>query len=116
VALVIYRLIIYQQEKSSLLILYGKLPTTKQQLILAVKGAQKAGTPTTQGIADQLNKQSDTKTTPEQLNLELEEAEKVGLIQKSLVNKEDKPAYAWKSLLSQRSFLKAIPFLSKIFK
>jgi exosortase/archaeosortase family protein len=116
VALIIYRLIIYQQEKSSLLILYSKLPTTKQQLIQAVKAAQKAGTPTTQAISDQLNKQPNNQTTPEQLYSELEETQKVGLIEKSLLNKEDKPIYAWKSLLPQHTLLGSIPFISKIFK
>jgi exosortase/archaeosortase family protein len=116
VAFVIYRLIIYRQEKSSLLILYGKLPITKQQLIQAVQEAQREGNSTTQGIADQLNKQPNKKTTSEQLCSELEEAEKVGLIGKSVINHQDKPAYAWKSLLPHRNFLKSIPFLSKIFQ
>ena len=116
VILIIYRLIMYQQQKSSLLILYGKLPLIKQQLIQAVQEAQKEGNPTTKGVADQLNKQPTTETTPEQLNVELEEAENIGLIQKLLVNKEDKPAYAWKSLVPQRNFLYTMPYFSKFFK
>ncbi len=116
IAFLIYRLILLQQEKTSLTILYGKLPTQKQQLLQAVAEAKKDGTPTTSGIAEKLSKQTNTEITSEQIARELDEAEKVGLIQKSLVSCDDKPAYAWKSLLPKRNLLGALPIVGRFFK
>jgi exosortase len=98
--LVCYRVFLNFQDKASLLTLYGKLPTQKQQLIQAVANAKRQGNPTTNGIAEEIAKLTNNpETNLTQLALELEEAERVGLIEKDLINKEDKPAYAWKSLL-----------------
>jgi hypothetical protein len=97
---VCYRVFLNFQDKASLLTLYGKLPTQKQQLIQAVANAKRQGNPTTNGIAEEIAKLTNNpETNLTQLALELEEAERVGLIEKDLINKEDKPAYAWKSLL-----------------
>jgi hypothetical protein len=116
VALLFYKALLNFQEKTSLLTLYNKLPTQKQQLIKAVSNTTKQGNPTTQGITVELNKQLRTETTSEQIAEELEEAEKIGLIQKALENKEDKPTYAWKSLLPQNNFFKSLPIVSRLFK
>lgn len=99
VALIVYRLILNRQEKTSLLILYKKLPTQTQQLITAVQGAQKQGNPTTEGIAQEIEKQTNTPAHSAWLKEKLNEAENTGLIKKVLVNCEDKPAYAWRSQL-----------------
>jgi exosortase len=114
-ALIIYRVILGQQEKTSLLTLYSKLPQKNQLLIKAVENAKKQGNPTTNGIAEELAKLTNSEVNHEQLKDELEEAEKIGLIEKTLQNKEDKPAYAWKSLLPQRTFFKELPIISKLF-
>lgn len=107
VALIVYRLILYRQEKNSLLILYGKLPTQTQQLVNAVKSAQKQGNPTTEGIAQELEKQTNSPVDRAWLKEKLAEAENAGLIKKALVNCEDKPAYAWRSQLPRSDgFLK----------
>jgi exosortase/archaeosortase family protein len=115
-ALIIYRFILYQQEKTSLLTLYNKLPTQKQLLVKAVKSAKKHGNPTIDGIANEITQLSDTQTTPEQLKNDLNEAEKVGLIQRALVNKEDKPAYAWTSTLREHNIFRAFPIINRFLK
>jgi exosortase/archaeosortase family protein len=109
VVLIFYRLIFMQREKRSLVILFNKLPASKQQLVSAVEASANAGTPTTEGIAAQLAKPVDV----EHLNVELECVQSMGLIQRMLVNKEDKPAYLWKSLLPQRGILRSLPFISR---
>ena len=109
--LLIYRTWLNYQDKKSLLILYGKLPTQKQELIKAIADAKKEINPTTDGIAAKLGT-SDLR----QLEAELREAEKVGLVQKALISKEDKPAYEWRSLLPKKDPLRSIPMISRFFK
>ena len=114
--LLFYKAFLNFQEKISLLTLYNKLPIQKQQLIKAVVNAKKQGSPTTKGIADELSKQTDTLTNSEHLAKELEGVEKIGLIQKTLVNNEDKPAYAWESLLPRITLFKSFPFVFRFSK
>jgi exosortase len=116
VALLFYRVFLILQEKISLLTLYNKLSTKKQQIIRAVANAKKQGTPTTQGIAKELDKLTDSPTDLEQMELELQEAEKVGLVDRTLVNGEDKPAFAWRSLIPENSRFRSLPLLSRFFK
>jgi exosortase len=112
IALIVYRLILIQQEKASLLTLFRKLPTRKQQLVNSVKSASKVGNSTIEGIAAQFVSPVDI----QKLKVELEEAQNLGLIQQMLVNKEDKPAYVWKSLLPKRNILGPLSFISGFFK
>jgi hypothetical protein len=114
--LIVYRLILAQQEKASLLTLYNKLPTKNQLLTKAVQNAKKQKNPTIHGIADELNKIANTPTDIEQLQADLQDAEKVGLIDRELVNREDKPVYAWRNLISERGKFRSLPFVSKLFK
>jgi exosortase len=116
VALLLYRFFLNFKEKTSLLTLFNKLPTQKQQLIKAVAHAKKGGNPTLEGIANELNKLANTQVNKGLLRDELEDAEKFGLVQKVLVNRDDKPAFAWRSLLPERSFLKTLPLISRVFK
>jgi len=88
------------------------LPASKQQLVNAVEASVKAGTPTTEGIATHLAKPVDI----QQLDVELQDCLNMGLVQRVLVNKEDKPAYSWISLLPKRSILKSLPFVSRFFE
>ena len=113
IALIIYNFILSHQEKNSLLILFSKLPKRNQLLIKAIENAKKQGTPTTQAISDELNKLTNTPTDMETLKRELGEAEKAGLIEKTLINKFDEPAYSWRSLLPEQG--KGL-FLSRFFK
>ena len=116
IALIIYRLILNQQEKASLLTLYNKLPTKKQQLIKAVENAKEKNAPTEASIAYELNKLTNTQTSREQLIRELEEAEDIGLIKKTLVNREDQPAFSWESLLPGERKLSSLSIVSRFFK
>jgi hypothetical protein len=70
----------------------------------AVDNAPKKLNPTTKGIALELQKITQIYT--EQLQINLREAEKVGLIKFILVNKEDRPVFAWRSLLPEYGKLK----------
>jgi hypothetical protein len=92
------------------------LPQRNQLLIKAVENAKKQGNPTTNGIAEELTKLTNAEVNQEKLKAELEEAEKLGLIQKTLLSKEDKPAYIWKSLLPHTDFFKNLPIVSKLFR
>jgi hypothetical protein len=116
VAFIIYRLFLNLQEKSSLLTLYNKLPTKNQLLLKAVQNAKKQGPPTTRGIIDELEKQTRKPVNVELLKEELQEAQKVGLIENALVNREDKPTFAWRSLLPKQGKLRSFPIISKFFK
>jgi exosortase len=115
-ALIIYRLILAQQEKASLLTLYNKLSTKNQLLTEAVQNAKKQKNPTILGIADELNKLTNAPTDIEQLQADLQDAEKVGLIDRALVNREDKPAYAWRNLIPERGKFRSLPIISQFFK
>jgi hypothetical protein len=99
-----------------LLTLYNKLPTKNQLLLKAVQNAKKQGTPTIHGIADELEKQTSTPVDVEQLKEDLQEAQKVGLVENALVNKEDKPTLVWRSLLLEHNRLTSLPIVSRFFK
>ena len=116
IALLFYKAFLDFQEKTSLLTLYNKLPTQKQQLIKAVANAKKQGNPTTQGIAKELNKLTDYPTDIDQLQADLKEAERIGLIDRALINGEDKPVYAWRSLTPEQGRFKSLPIVSIFFK
>lgn len=116
IMLILYRLILINQEKSSILILYNKLPTKNQLLIKAIQKAKKQGSPTTEQIAKELTKQNNTQIDRDSLRRDLEEAEKIGLIEKQLVNNNDQPAIAWKSLLPERNILKTLSIKSRLIR
>jgi hypothetical protein len=101
IVLIVYRLILIQQEKASLLILYKKLPLETQTLIQAVQNADKQKNPTTQGIADQLKELTDQSPIQTWLNEKLNELQNTGIIKKTLINKEDNPAFVWKNQIPQ---------------
>jgi hypothetical protein len=50
------------------------------------------------------------------LKEELQEAQKVGLIENALVNREDKPTFVWRSLLPEQGKLRSFPIISRFFK
>ena len=116
VAFIIYRLFLNLQEKTSLLTLYNKLPTQNQLLLKAVKTQKRQGNPTIRGIADELEKQTSNPVDVEQLKEDLQEAQKVGLVENALVNKEDKPTLAWRSLLPKHNRINSLPIISRLFK
>jgi hypothetical protein len=97
ISLLIYRFLLYQQERSSLKILYDKLSKQKQAIINAVKSAEVHGYSTISGIDLELEKKTGIKNDRKKFETELSEFEQAGLIKKVLVNKEDKPFYFWKS-------------------
>jgi hypothetical protein len=81
-----------------------------------VNKAKKHASPTTQEITDQLNKSENTQVTLQEAFEDLEAAEKYGLIKKTLISREDEPAYVWKSQLLSRNILKSLAFFSSFFK
>jgi exosortase/archaeosortase family protein len=116
VAFLIYKLFLNIREKTSLLTLYSKLPTKNQLLLKAVQNAKKQGTPTILGIADELEKQTDTPVEIEQIKEELKEAKRMGLVENTLVNKADMPTLQWRSLLPNKDKLRSFPIISKFIK
>ena len=97
IALVIYELLLRQQDRQSLLRLYAKLPTQTQQLTPAVTNAQKQHTPTTTAIAAELEKLTNTPTNQTWLTEKLSEAENAGLIKKATANINDEPTIQWEN-------------------
>ena len=115
VLLIIYALYLNRKEKLGLLNLYRKLPTQNQLLITAVANAQKQGTTTIDGIAEELDKLTTTQTDRAWLKEKLAEAEDTGLIEKALVNREDQPSLAWRSRTPQNNHHSSISnFVKKI--
>ncbi len=96
IGLLFYRFFLYNQEKSSLRIFYGKLSKQKQDLIKAVKTAEAHGNSTTSGIGLELDKITHHENDKKRLETELDEFEHAGLIKKVLINKNDKPFLVWK--------------------
>ena len=97
IALVIYELLLRQQDRQSLLRLYAKLPTQTQQLTPAVTNAQKQHTPTTTAIAAELEKLTNAPTNQTWLIEKLSEAENAGLIKKATANINDEPTIQWEN-------------------
>jgi hypothetical protein len=81
-----------------------------------VQNAEKQGTPTILGIADELEKQTTTPVDIEQVKEELKEAKKMGLLEIALVNKEDKPTLQWRSLLPKNGKLRSLPIISRLIR
>ena len=103
VMLVIYAFFSLWQEKNQVLVLFQKLSNHDKTLIKAVENASKQQNPTTECIAAELQKLTQTVTDEVALTERLDAAEKIGLIKKVLVNKQDQPALAWKSLVPRNS-------------
>ena len=106
IVLLIFNVIFNRNHKSSLLKMYYKLPKQNQLLVTAVANAQKQGNPTTNGIATELEKLTNTQTDRESLKEQLQNAENEGLIEKTLVNREDRASFAWRNLLTTRNIFK----------
>jgi exosortase/archaeosortase family protein len=103
IALLFYRFFLNRQDKASLLTLYTKLSERAQNLITAVKNAQKQKNPTTSGIAKELEKLTNKPVDLTWLTEKLEETQNTGLIKKQLTNKNDAPAIAWKNQVPDRT-------------
>jgi DNA-binding HxlR family transcriptional regulator len=106
ITLLIYRLFQNQQEKTSLLRLYTKLPTQTQQLINAIQNAQ--NNPTKNQITQELQKLTNQPTDQTWLDQKLQEMENAGLIAKKIANKNDIPSIAWKSQIQKTNPLQNI--------
>ncbi|MGA2681025.1 MAG: exosortase/archaeosortase family protein [Candidatus Bathyarchaeia archaeon] len=100
--LMIYGLYLDRKEKCALLNLYQKLPPQDQLMIKAVTNAKKNHNPTTQFITLEFQKLSKTSASETWIAQKLSETEDVGLISKTLTNKDDTPTLAWKSQIQAR--------------
>ncbi|MCJ7719717.1 exosortase/archaeosortase family protein [Candidatus Bathyarchaeota archaeon] len=74
---------------------YVKLSTADQQLIRAVRETQ--GTPTPDNIARAYQNMSGKKITTSDLVQRLNEAEKTGLVERSIINDQDQPILGYRS-------------------
>jgi hypothetical protein len=86
-----------KREKALLLRLYSKLPKQDKLLIKAVSNAEKTGNSTTNNIANDFQKLSNTNNFQAWIFEKLQAAENTGLIKKTLTNQNDTPAMVWKS-------------------
>ena len=98
-ALLIYKEFLNLKGKSSSLKLYGKLPKQNQMIVKAVANAQKKGNPTTEGIANELEKLTNAKIDRASFYEDLQHVENDGLIEKVLTNREDRASIFWRSRL-----------------
>jgi len=94
-----------RKEKRALLNLYRKLPSQDQLIIKAVTNAKNMHNPTTHAITLEYQKLSQTPASETWVAQKLDEAETAGTIKKTLINKDDTPAFAWKSQIPQKTSL-----------
>jgi exosortase/archaeosortase family protein len=103
VLFVLYAVYLDTEGKLSQLNRYRKLPSQDQLIINAVTNAKNMQTPTTQAIALEFQKLSQTPTSETWMAQKLGEAENIGLIKKILVNNADIPALAWNSQVPEKT-------------
>ena len=101
VLLAFYEVYLDRREKHALLIMYKKLSAQDQLLIKAVNNLKNA---TTQAVTNEFQKLSSTSISESYIAQKLDEAEKAGLIKKSLISQKDCPFLIWKNQASKKSF------------
>jgi exosortase/archaeosortase family protein len=112
VLLILYAVYWDRKEKLALLNLYRKLPSQDQLIMKAVTNAKNMHNPTTQAITLEFQKLSQTPTSETWVAQKLDEAENTGLIKKTLTNKDDNPAFAWKNQIPEKG---SVNFIGDVF-
>jgi hypothetical protein len=74
-------------------------------ILYRTKKANAKNNPTTQTITLEFQKLSQTPTSETWIAQKLTEAENAGTIKKTLINKDDTPALAWKNQIPQKTSL-----------
>ena len=103
VVILSYQALLNRQEKFSLIKLYNKLPVQDKLLLTAVYQAQKTRKPTAANIAAQIQTLTTAPPSVDNLTAKLEEAAKVGLLNKTIANNADEPTIIWKNQLPKRT-------------
>jgi len=101
-AIIMFNFIEKNKRKKTNIYAYKKLSKINQQMIEAVHQAQRTATGTISNIAKAYEKIAKEKITAENLLQKLTEAEKAGLVEKEVINKNDEPLLSWKTQLSLR--------------
>ncbi|MGD0996230.1 MAG: hypothetical protein ABR909_11985 [Candidatus Bathyarchaeia archaeon] len=112
VLLILYAVYLDRKEKLALLNLYRKLPSQDQLIMKAVTNAENMHNPSTQAITLGFQKLSQTPTSETWIAQKLDEAENTGLIKKTLTNKDDTPALAWKNQMPEKG---SVNFIGDVF-
>ncbi len=115
VVLLLYYGISNRRDEIALLKLQRKLPDQDKQLIEAVRQAQKPRSASTAEVAKQLQtltKNPDIESLPQKLL----EAEKAGLIRRTISDVNDEPVIKWKSRVARESLPSEQDSESTIFK
>jgi exosortase/archaeosortase family protein len=94
---IFYQAFLLRREKQAILILYDKLASKEKLLLQAVTDASKTGKPTAARIAESLKKLTGNSIKMPLLGEKLGEAERSGLIQKTIANRNDEPLIIWKN-------------------
>jgi exosortase len=98
ILIVIGNLIQNQRNKKSNLKVYNQLSQEQEKLGLqAVQESAQKGEATTSSIASEYKKLTGTSIDAKQLLKTLEQAEKLGLVKRSITSVEDQPIIVWKS-------------------
>jgi len=80
---------------------YLKLSQNNKQTADAVKETEKRSTPTLDNIVVTYSKQTRKKITRDQMLQKLAELEKIGIIERTIINKLDEPILIWKSKIAR---------------
>jgi len=107
--LIFYAVFLDKREKTQLRNMFRKLPEKNKTLITAVDNAQKEGTPSTQGIINQLQKLTNAIVDKGWLIEKLNEAQNAGLIKQAIANDNDEPTIQWKNQIPQNINLASKP-------
>lgn len=99
--LIAYEVYLDRRERHALSTLYKKLPSTDQLLIKAVGNTKEA---TTQAVTEEFQKLTAIPVAESYVDQKLHEAEKAGLVKKSLEVKDNKPFLVWKNKIATRFF------------
>jgi len=100
--MLIYQTIKRQKEKKSNLELFNKLSLHKEDRLILKLVHQATGKDknTANQLADHLKKITGKENRLSSLIEKLEEAEKVGLIKRDIISKEDEPILIWRSQIA----------------
>jgi hypothetical protein len=95
ITVILYHTYLLRQENQSRKRLYGKLPSAEKLFLQSITQASKTETPEMSTIAASFHNLTGEDISLPSLAEKLSEAEKSGLVKKSVINREDVPAIVW---------------------
>jgi exosortase len=110
-AVVVYAIYLQNRARHFSENLYYKLPEQDRLLVKAVINTQEQGNASTENVAAEYQKLTNTPHTLEWVEEKLEQAQTAGLLEKKIASVNDYPALSWQTQFPNRpAFLKWLPF------